>query len=175
MNSKSFYKAFGLILSVIFLSFIITVFIYGLKIGFAGKKIKIKYKDIGFCSIFVGGAVENEDFYEIRYSTTYGELFNLAGVLGISNLSRFNLDQAVNPLIDDWIVCNYGSFTNANINMAAIEALKECGIPEEKAANIRNYIYSNGQIKHKYQLVELGLLTEDEFNGVKYKIFAYII
>lgn len=175
MKTKSFYKAFILILMIIFIVFIITVSVYGLKIYFAdNKSSRIAFEETGSFLIFVGGAVEDERFYEVRYSTTYGELFNEVGVLNEGSLSRFNYNEAVN-FHEEFIICNYENFLNKNINYAAVEDLIACGIPEDKAHNIRAYIDDYGKIKDKNILTLEGLLTEEEFDAVKYKIYAYVI
>lgn len=175
MNLKVLNKALSLILFLIFLIFLIMVCCFGFKFNYAdAKNSKQVFYESGNFIIFIGGAVEREGFYEVRYSTTYGELFSRAEILSDFSLKRFDYKEAINPY-EEYIICNDYDFVNKNINYALKEDLMTCGIEEEKAVNIRNYILKNGYIKDKYDLVKNGLLTAEEYNLVKNKIYAYII
>ncbi|MCL1901664.1 MAG: hypothetical protein FWG51_04640, partial [Firmicutes bacterium] len=79
MSLKDIYKAFLFLLALIFLVFVTLCCIYGFKI-FAGSKTSFKFFESGEFDIFVGGYVENEGSYTIRYSSTYDELFESSGV-----------------------------------------------------------------------------------------------
>lgn len=173
------YKAFSLILIVIFSVFSITAIIYGLKLNFADNSDrKIDFEETGSFLIFIGGNVENEGFYEIRYSTTYLELFKEAGVLDYNGLSSFEYSEAVKPY-EGYIICDCivdgENFETQNINYAEIKNLVKCGIPNDKVDAVKKFVTERNGISDKNLLVKEGLLTQEEFDDVKYKIYAYII
>ena len=174
MSLKSFCRAFASILVLIFITFLITVCFGGFKFNFAKAKENVEFFEDGSFVIFVGGNVENEGEYKVRYSTTYGELFDVAKILNTDSLKRFNRNEAISPY-EDFIICNFENFANKNINYATCEGLVDCGISLAKAENIVNYIKGNGYISDKNELLSLELLTSEEFEEVKYKIYAYII
>lgn len=177
MSAKDIYKAFLFLLALIFLIFVALCCIYGLKI-FAGKKPSFKFYESGEFDIFMGGYVENEGYYTVRYSDTYKELFDDSGVLNVEGIlddnSLIKLNEAVNPS-EGFIICNYPGFKNQNINYATAEKLEECGLNLESAQKIKNYIDEHGNLTDKFDLVRFNIITTEEFEVIKHKIYAYVI
>jgi len=177
MSVKDIYRAFLFLLSLIFLVFITLCCIFGFQI-FAGAKVSFKFSESGEFDIFIGGYVENEGYYAVRYSDTYGELFENSGVLNVEGIladnSLIKLNEAVNPY-EEFVICNYPGFKNQNINYAATEKLQGCGLSLESAQKIRNYIDEQGPFTDKLDLVRLSIITKEEYEVIKFKIYAYVI
>ena len=133
MSVKDIYKAFLFLLALILLVFVTLCCIYGFKI-YAGQKSSFKFYESGEFDVFMGGYVENEGYYTVRYSDTYKELFEDSGVLNIEKVlddnSLIKLNIAVNPF-EGFIICNYPGFKNQNINYALVENLESCGLSFE--------------------------------------------
>jgi len=177
MSVKDIYRAFLFLLVLILLVFITLCCIYGLNI-YAGRKTSFVFFESGEFEIFIGGYVENEGHYTVRYSDTYKELFENSGVLNVEGVlfdnSLIKLNNAINPF-EGFIICNYPGFKNQNINYATAENLYTCGLSLDSAYKIRSYIDESGYLADKSDLVKLNIITKEEFEAVKHKIYAYVI
>ena len=178
MKTKDIYRAFLFLLILIFLIFIALISAFGLNMHAGNGNPSFSFSESGDFVIFMGGDVANEGNYTVRYSGTYEELFSSAGVLNaadiLNNDITINLNAAVDPF-KGFIICNYPGFKNQNINYAAAENLVGCGLSPQSAYRVRNYIDKNGYLADKLDLVTLGIITNEEYNIIQYKIFAYVI
>lgn len=117
-------------------------------------------------TVFIGGDVETEGFFEVPAGITYFELFALSD---FREKSGYNLSDKVS--INTTVLL---SGDCCNINYADYDYLLFYIADAAIARAVADYIAESGGTNNKYDLVETGILTYEQFDLIKNRIYALI-
>lgn len=124
--------------------------------------------------IYVLGAVQREGCYTVTANMTYRELFYLTGLYTISAIKEYDYDKYIN-IAESFIVIDYMADNKIksciNIKTADILDFATVDIPlfiAQKIVDSQSIGY-----KSKYELLQKGILSNEEFMSIEYKIYCY--
>ncbi|NLK17265.1 MAG: hypothetical protein GX304_01900 [Clostridiales bacterium] len=121
--------------------------------------------------VFVSGAVQREDFYEVSADMTYRELFALTGLYTVSDISAYDFDRYVD-ITQKKIILGYfeGGMLcpSLDINSAGEAELLLLGLEEGEARSL----IEGRPYKRRDELLSKGILSGGKFSAIEHKIFA---
>lgn len=132
--------------------------------------------------VFVGGAVDNEGFYEITSHATYEDIFKLCKPTEDSYTSTYYRSQFV-EILQDKIIIDYfytlpdGTLTlNSSVDVnGSFDSLKAklifAGLEDDTIDKIITFLIYNNEFEDKTQLK--SVIGEEAFLVHGYKLFVY--